>query len=91
MNSELNSGWTILFEKNVHMYCHNLIVSKGDLQYRVPCEDSPQSDVGVLMWLYEINLEKTIFNDLVTGLTQWANSSGMKYRLYLTKDEYRSA
>jgi hypothetical protein len=91
MHSEPNNGWTILFEKNVHMYCHNLIVSKGGFQYQVPCEDSPQSNVGVVMWLYEINLEESIFKDLVTELTQWANSSGMKYRLYLTKDAYMSA
>lgn len=90
MTSEFNNGWTILFQKNVHMYWHSLNVSKGVWQYQIPCEDSPLSDVGVLMWLYELNLDDVIFQDLLTGLTQWANSSGIKYRLYLTKDEYRT-
>ena len=26
----LRNGWNIEFQKNIHMYCHRLIATKGD-------------------------------------------------------------
>ena len=90
MRSQLHNGWAIQFQKNVHMYCHSLKVSKGGRQYEIPCEDSPMSDGLVAMWLYELTLDEAASQDLLKGLTQWAQSSGMKYRIYLTKNDYQT-
>jgi hypothetical protein len=89
MNSQSHNGWNIQFSKNIHMYCHSLQVSKDSFLYDVPCEDSPLSEVGMVMWLYELNLEEMVLQDLANGLMQWAYSAGIKYRLYLRRDEYK--
>ncbi len=90
MRSELNNGWTIQFRKNVHMYCHSLKLTKGGRQYEIPCEDSPLSDGLVAMWPYELKLEESTFQDLLKGLLEWANASGMKYRIYKSKNDYET-
>ena len=90
MHSQLHNGWAIRFRKNVHMYCHSLKVSKGALSYEIPCEDSPLSEGLVAMWLYELDLDEAARQDLMKGLIQWALASGIKYRLYLTRDGYQT-
>lgn len=72
------------------MYCHSLRASKAGRQYEIPCEDLPLSDGLVGMWLYELNLDEAVRQDLLEGLTQWAQSSGMKCRLYLTRSDYQT-
>lgn len=89
MSSHLHNGWMIQFNQNAHMYCHTLKVSKGDRQYEVPCEDLPLSDGLVGIWLYPLNLDEATCQDLQQGLVQWAQSSDMKYRFYLTSNDYQ--
>lgn len=89
MSSQLHNGWTIKFSKNVHMYYHHLCVSKGTTQVMITCEDIPISD-GTAMWLYDLNLDETTFSDLKEGLVEWAEASGMKFRIYTTKRNFET-
>ena len=43
----LLNGWTVEFEKNIHMYSHSLKLSRGREAYQVFCEDSPSGFVGI--------------------------------------------
>jgi len=89
--SQSHNGWNIQFTKNVHMYCHSLRVSKEGSVYDVPCEDSPTSEVGMVMWLYELSLEENRLQDLAEGLLQWAKATSINCRLYLTTEDYRDS
>ena len=41
-------GWKIEIKLNVHMYCHELWVQKGKLEYSIPCEDLPgENSIGI--------------------------------------------
>jgi len=88
--SEVHNGWTVTFKKNIHMYCHLLKLSKGNRVYEVQCEDSPLSNGLVGMWPYSLNLEDAEYQDLLLGLREWAKHSGMKYRMYTSKNEYET-
>ena len=83
---KLRNGWNIDFQKNIHMYCHSLIVKKGNKQYEVPCEDTPTGSLGI--WLYEIGFDETTLSDLQASLTEWAKSAGLTYRIYNTPDAW---
>nr|CAP48716.1 putative integron gene cassette protein [uncultured bacterium] len=82
----LRNGWNIEFQKNIHMYCHRLITTKGDKHYEVPCEDTPAGFVGI--WLYGLELDEMTLSDLQAGLVEWAESSGCTYRIYNTRGVY---
>jgi hypothetical protein len=90
MRGEVHNGWVVEFRKNVHMYCHSLRMTKGGRRYEVPCEDSPLSAGLVAMWPYELQLDEAMFRDLLNGLRAWANSSGLKYRLYKSRNDYET-
>ena len=82
------NGWDIQFQKNVHMYCHRLVVAKADRSYEIPCEDTPDGFIGV--WLYEVGLESPLQQDLVAALVKWAESIGRACKIYETRDSYVS-
>jgi len=90
MHGEVHNGWIVEFRKNIHMYCYSLKMAKGGGQYEVPCEDSPISDGLVAIWPYELQLDEAIFQDLLNGLREWADSSAVKYRLYKLKIDYET-
>jgi len=90
MRSEVYNGWTVEFRKNIHMYCHSLKMAKGGRVYDVPCEDLPLSNGRVGIWPYVLNLEEAVFQDLLIGLREWANHSGMKYRIYKSENNYET-
>ena len=86
MDQELYNGWRILFRQNVHMYCHQLTASKGDLELEIPCEDMPAGPIGI--WPYTLELDAPVYDDLLMALRAWATSIGVNYRLYVTKDRF---
>jgi hypothetical protein len=90
MHSQVHNGWTIEFKKNVHMYCHDLRASKGARQISIPCEDLPIRDGTVGLWLYELILDEATSRDLMEGLLEWAKASGMKFRIYATRDHFET-
>ena len=82
------NGWTIEFRKNIHMYFHSLKAVKDGRMLDVPCEDTPFDFVAI--WPYQLNLNAAESLDLLEGLRDWANQSGMKYRLYKTRENYET-
>jgi hypothetical protein len=81
-------GWVIKFTKNIHMYTHSLTAEKGGEIYDVPCEDTPSDFVAI--WLYPLNLDDSVLTELLQGLREWAEQTGMAYRLYRTRDDYQT-
>lgn len=90
MRDEIHNGWTIHFRKNIHMYSHLLTVTKSGVVYEVPCEDLPMSNGLVGIWAYDLMLQPGELQDLLQGLREWAKGSGLKYRLYTSKNDYES-
>lgn len=88
MQYETCNGWTIDFEKNIHMYTHSLEATKGDRTFIVPCEDTPYAFVGI--WPYQLSLDIALFQDLLEALRDWASMSGLTYRLYNSRDNYET-
>jgi hypothetical protein len=84
--ASLHNGWTVEFRRHVHMYSHDLKMTKGHQEYVIPCEDTLLGFMGI--WPYELNLEVAAWQDLLAGLRAWAGHSGLKYRLYTTRDHY---
>jgi len=84
----LRNGWNVEFQKNIHMYCHRLVATKGNKQYEVPCEDTPAGFLGI--WLHGLELDETTINEMQADLAEWAGSSGFTYRIYDTQDTYLS-
>jgi hypothetical protein len=88
MRSKTSDGWIVEFERNSHMYCHNLKMTKAGQEYQIPCEDSPMGFIAI--WPYELNIEDAEFHALLAGLRAWASHSGMKYRLYTSMEHYET-
>jgi hypothetical protein len=90
MRDEMHNGWAIHFRKNIHMHSHLLKVTKSGAAYEVPCEDMPVSNGLIGIWPYELNLHPGELQGLLQALREWATSSGLKYRLYTSKNDYES-
>ena len=86
----LLNGWTVEFHKNIHMYSHNLILSRGVEAYQVFCEDTPSGFIGI--WPYELKeaLADAIFQELLAVLRKWASLSNFRYRLYTSQNDYET-
>lgn len=76
-------------QKKRSYYYHSLKASKDGQTFDVPCEDTPSNFVGI--WTYQLSLSATELIDLFAGLREWANQSGLKYRLYNTREDYESS
>jgi hypothetical protein len=89
MSAVEHNGWLIEFSDNIYMYYHSLKVSKGDHNYDIPCEDTPENFIGI--WLYQLNLDDSIVRDLLVGLREWITSqSGINYRIYKSENDYET-
>jgi len=86
----LLNGWTVEFHKNIHMYSHDLKLSKGRELYQVFCEDTPSGFVGI--WPYELKETVTdaTFQEILAVLRKWASLSGFQYRLYSSQNDYET-
>lgn len=80
------NGWSIEFQKNIHMYCHRLIATGDGARHEIPCEDTPEGFVGV--WLYDLALDEAVRRDLLAALVEWAEASAFPYRIYTARDAY---
>ncbi len=82
-------GWTVRFHQNIHMYSHDLKVSRGSETYTVFCEDTPAGFVGI--WPFELEVSDEKFQELLAVLRQWAKQSGFECRLYTSATEYEAS
>ena len=86
----LLNGWTVEFHKNIHMYSHDLKLSRGHEVYQVSCEDTPAGFVGI--WPYELKetIPDATFHELLGVLRKWASLSDFQCRLYASQNDYES-
>ena len=86
----LLNGWTVEFQKNIHMYSHHLKLSRGREAYQVFCEDTPSGFVGI--WPYELKetITDALFQELLLVLRKWAILADFQYRLYTSRDDYET-
>lgn len=85
MDHALYNVWRIHFQQNVHMYCHHLTATKGDVCLEISCEDTPSGFVGI--WPYSLQVDAPIYEDLLVALHAWADDIGLNYRIYVTNDK----
>lgn len=74
------NGWEISFRSNVHMYCHQLTVSSGGTKLDIPCEDTPEGDIG--LWVSDLDSKGKTKEDLISALEAFFNELGSAYRIY---------
>jgi len=73
-------GWLISLRNNVHMYCHQLTVTKGNTKIDVPCEDTPEGHIGV--WVEDLNIDGQNKDDLISSLRPFFDGLGPAYKIY---------
>lgn len=88
MNAEVNGGWVVEFHKNVHMYCHSLMLSRAGEIYDVPCEGSTAG--YIIISPYHLKIADDAYNGLLMALREWASQSGFPYRLYTSPEDYEA-
>lgn len=84
----LPNGWAVEFHKNIHMYWHSLKLSRSSETYVVPCEDTPSGFVAI--WPHELNVPDALLQEILEVLRNWANQSGLQYRLYTSPNNYEA-
>ena len=81
-------GWNILFEGNVHMYCHRLLARKGKHEINIQCEDLAIEEKTVGIWLFDLDVSDDIENELQQVVIQWANSIEERIKIYKNQNEF---
>lgn len=86
----LLNGWTVEFQEHIHMYSHNLKLSKERETYQVCCEDTPSGFVGI--WPYELKgaVTDATFQEILVVLRKWASLCDFQYRLYTSQNDYET-
>ena len=77
-------GWEILFQNNVHMYCHRLQLTKNEQTISIPCEDTPDGPTGI--WLEGIDIDEDIRRALVPVLSEFFDSLERSDKIYEPED-----
>ncbi len=80
--------WRIIFKNNVHMYCHELVVAKGEQKYQIPCEDLPSKGNFVGIWLCDMTAPESHKDELCTILLRWAEEKNMRIKIYTDRDTW---
>ena len=86
----LLNGWTVKFQKNIHMYSHDLLLSRGRETFQVYCEDTPYGFVGIWPYVFKETVTNATFQEILTVLRKWASLSNFKYRLYTSQNDYET-
>ena len=76
-------GWNILFKNNVHMYCHQLTVTKGNISISIPCEDLPRTTKTMGIWLEDIKQSEEVKKELKNLLSEWCKELDTETEIYL--------
>lgn len=86
--NETVDGWEISLNRNVHMYCHALSVSKGNQRISIDCEDLPSEEKTIGIWLHNLDAPISLKEELQQVLLKWASKYEVKFRIYLTRDDF---
>lgn len=85
---ETIDGWEISIQRNIHMYCHALSVSKGKQRISIDCEDLPTNEKTIGIWLYNLDIPNGLKNELQQVLLKWAKQFEIRFQIYITKDDF---
>ena len=55
----------------------------------VPCEDLAACN-GIGIWPYDLDIDETIYADLIEALRDWVKKQNLDYRLYITRGKFES-
>ena len=78
-------GWQIVFRNNVHMYCHELTVSKNNKNILVPCEDLTTKERTIGIWIDNIIETEEVKKELKSILSEWSKGLEAKTEIYFEK------
>lgn len=81
-------GWDIFLQRNINMYCHGLLVEKGNYRFSIDCEDLPSKEKAIGIWLCSIDAPEIILEELQSVLLQWVNKYEINIQIYTSKDEF---
>ncbi len=84
-------GWMISLKRNIHMYTHELTISKGSQSYSIDCEDLPSNEKTIGIWLYTLNVSSKIMEQLKALLLKWASNCDICFQIYTAKNSYVSS
>lgn len=79
-------GWSIQFWANIHMYCHGLVVRKGEEEYELECEDLPVKGSFTGVWIYKTEMPESHRNELISILARWADQNGRWLKIYTERE-----
>lgn len=86
--NEVFSGWEISLERNVHMYTHDLSVSKGHYRIDIDCEDLPTTEKTIGVWLHNLDISFSLKKELQEVLQHWSNQFDVKFQIYIVNDKF---
>jgi hypothetical protein len=69
------------------MYCHRLIVRKGQEEYDLHCEDLPVKGGFTGVWIYKTKMPESHRNELITILASWADHHDRRLKIYTDREE----
>jgi len=63
------------------MYNHLLCAMDGRKEHKCIAEDSPDSDLGLLVWPADFQLDAESTRLLVADFEEWARERGLRYSI----------
>ena len=81
-------GWDLSLNKNVHMYCHDLSAQFWENLIQIQCEDLPNKEKTIGVWLTNLELSDERKRELQSVLLQWANKLEVTFQIYVSGDEF---
>jgi hypothetical protein len=68
------------------MYCHRLVVRKGERPYELECEDLPIKDQFTGVWLYKTEMPEKHRDELIAVLAQWGDQTERNLKIYTERE-----
>lgn len=72
------------------MYCHALAATKGEYRINLQCEDLPEKEKTIGIWLHDVDISAKHKEELQVVLLEWANNLDAKCKVYVTKENFVS-
>jgi hypothetical protein len=70
------------------MYCHDLSAMKGKYKIQIPCEDLPDKEKTVGIWLYDIEASAKHKEELRSACLEWADKMEIRCKVYTSSDKH---
>ena len=67
--------------RRVMMYNHVLTAHYGKQTFECVAEDSPDSNVGLLVWPDDFGLDESFTQKLIVAFKAWAKQEGIAYTI----------